>query len=228
MYGNEIYIVPVGSQIAIDNMNRTLINSIDVSVIHSMGINIAFNGNRVNLWGFTPGASNRKQWSNFTAGDYVLFIPTHGMIIVTEITEKMESDKLARYIWGTDENGNTWSLIFFVNVIAKVIKDKREFLTELGYSDKDNLLGNRRVTEKFHKIYSSVNDFIDSNSYKNGNINYKELTIAYLKFNFFEYKAGKTYKDIEKNLMAMKTLNYTNKYKISNNLILMDYNNKFY
>jgi predicted restriction endonuclease len=84
-------------------------------------------------------------------------------LIVTEILETARSKNLANTLWGSDKNGQNWELIFFVKVLGIIEKGKRSFLNELGYSEDDPLMGNRKITDRFLSKYSSVENFLSLN-----------------------------------------------------------------
>ena len=88
-------------------------------------------------------------------------------MIVTRVIYKVQNKDLAKALWGTDKKGQTWELIFFVQVLKILNKDKKSFLTELGYSEKDVLMGNRKLTKdhltKFEDLYGSINQFLERN-----------------------------------------------------------------
>jgi ribosomal protein L37AE/L43A len=164
---NQIYLIPIGSEDAVEHMYNTLLNGVEKSKIEAYGVSApesVYDDNKTSLWGLIPGTSNERQWNGFSDGDFVIFVPTNYNLIVTRITHKIKSHTLAQAIWNVDQNGQTWELIFFVKIVAILEKSKRSLLTDLGYSTKDNLMGNRRITEKFVKRYVSIDNFINTNA----------------------------------------------------------------
>lgn len=70
---------------------------------------------------------------------------------------------------GSDlQTGQTWELMFFLRVIRIVDLDKRTLLTALGYGSGDNLMGSRRITDRFSQTYTSISKFLDK--YSGGSI----------------------------------------------------------
>jgi predicted HNH restriction endonuclease len=167
MIQNQIYLMPIGSEDAVEHMYSTLLNSVEKNRIEAYGVSApesVYDNGETNLWGLTPGSGNERQWNKFAEGDFVIFVPTKYNLIVTRITYKTRSKELAKSLWGTDERGETWELIFFVKELGFLEKDKKTFLGELGFKDNDYLMGNRRVTERFQEKYNSVEDFLKLNS----------------------------------------------------------------
>ena len=163
----EIYLIPIGSEGAFVNMNNTLLNAVQQTQVTSLGVTVpdgAYSNGGANVWGLTPGRSNERQWDKFSNGDFVIFVPTNYNLIIAQITHKVRNQSLAKSLWGTDSNGQTWELIFFVKVLDILVKDKRTLLTELGYGSDDNLMGNRRVTDKFQNRYISLDNFLNIHS----------------------------------------------------------------
>ena len=162
----DIYIMPIGSEDAVNHMNNTLLNKVDKQTILANGVTInedLYEDNKINVWGLIPGQQNTRQWQRFKPHDIVIFVPSKYNLIVTEILETTKSKDLANTFWGIDKNGQTWELIFFVKVLGIIEKDKRSFLNELGYSEKDQLMGNRKITDRFIPKYQSVEDFLNLN-----------------------------------------------------------------
>lgn len=61
---------------------------------------------------------------------------------------------------GSDNaTGKTWELVFFIRILSVLDLTKRALLSQLGYSDKDNLQGHRDVTKPFIKAYGSLDEF---------------------------------------------------------------------
>lgn len=166
----DIYIISIGSEEAINNMNNTLLNKVDKQTIlaHDVGLlEDLYEDNKINVWGLVPGRGinqpNVRQWQRFKPHDIVIFVPSKYNLIVTEILATTRNKDLANTLWGADKNGQTWELIFFVRILSIIEKDKRSFLRELGYSEKDTLRGNRKITDRFFSKYPSIDAFLDIN-----------------------------------------------------------------
>lgn len=164
----EIYLMPIGSKSPVEHMNDTLINPVEASLIRSYlgepeisNFNNAVTTSEIPVWGLEPGKANKLRWDTFCMGDIVIFVPSNQDILVTRIIHKVRDEKLAKRLWGTSsKSGQTWELVFFVDILSVLHIEKRALLDELGYDIKDNLMGNRRVTDRFFKRFDSVGSFI--------------------------------------------------------------------
>lgn len=161
----RVYLIPIGATGAVKNMDKTILNEVEKQVVEKyLKINDSlYENNKISLWGVIPGKRNTKTWSNFMSNDIVIFVPSKSSLIATEILATDQSKGLARELWGTNKDGKTWELIFFVRIIGRIKKDKRPFLTELGYPETDNLEANREITSKLNDKYQSIGDFLDQN-----------------------------------------------------------------
>ncbi len=69
---------------------------------------------------------------------------------------------MPRGLWGLDDHGQTWELMFLLKDLVTVGKTKRTFFSELGYSENDKLQGNRRITDTFFSKYNSIENLLNS------------------------------------------------------------------
>jgi len=147
---DDIYIMPIGSDVAVLHMNNTLIGKVDKKTIEEHGVHLKdelYEDGKINVWGLVPGKTNKSNWSKFKPGTLVVFV-AKDKLIVTRVVDTTQNADLARFLWSVDEKGRTWELIFFVKVLKFLNKDKKSFLSELGYSENFSLRGNTRVTGK--------------------------------------------------------------------------------
>lgn len=166
--------MPVGGKQAREHLERTVLNSVPKDRIKGLleeqqwsDINRIFQEG-VTLWGLIPGKQNTKTWNRLSTDDIVIFVPSfREEILVTRVVYKLENERLAKELWGIDkEKGTlrTWSLIFFVKLEDTVNLDKRTLLDILQYDKNDVLRGNRRITNRFLKIFGSVEEFLQTYS----------------------------------------------------------------
>jgi 5-methylcytosine-specific restriction endonuclease McrA len=162
--------MPIGSEEAVLHMNNTLIGKVDKQTVEQHDVRLPeglYEDNKINVWGLVPGKRNSDTWTKLNVGTFVVFLPTRFNTVVTRVIYKVKNEDLAKALWGTDRKGQTWELIFFVQVLKILNKDKKSFLTELGYSEKDVLMGNRKLTKdhlrKFEDLYGSINQFLERN-----------------------------------------------------------------
>lgn len=160
----DVYLVPIGSKYAVNNMNTSLLRTVSRKKVveHGAALPESLDGeNQINVWGLAPGPANTRQWEKFEQHDIVIFVPTNSDLIVTEIEGKCRNKSLATDLWDMGENGEKWELIFFVKIVGTIGLSKRSFLNEFDYPEKDKLQGNRRITDRFFSRYNTVQDFLN-------------------------------------------------------------------
>jgi hypothetical protein len=84
-------------------------------------------GISVNVWGAVPGKMNSSNWEYMKEGDIVFIYKDGQFSHAGEISFKMRNRKIANYFWGTDENRNTWELIYFIKGLQKIDCPLRTF-----------------------------------------------------------------------------------------------------
>jgi hypothetical protein len=71
-------------------------------------------------WGAIPGPQNRRRWERMQDGDVALCVYDSRYRYAARVTRKVESEELARAVWGQDPAGRTWSLIYFLTPPEKL------------------------------------------------------------------------------------------------------------
>ncbi len=92
----------------------------------------------VYIWGLTPGAGGRgrTQWEKISPGDVALFSWDGQFRSYGRVTVKAENADLARELWGTDDDGQTWQLLYFLTEPAECAIPYEEFNEAAGYKRK--------------------------------------------------------------------------------------------
>ena len=69
------------------------------------------------IWGARPGPRNRKNFARIKDNDIVLFYRNQTYFSSYRVTTKLgrQATELAKELWGTDSDGNTWDLIYFLS-----------------------------------------------------------------------------------------------------------------
>ena len=70
-------------------------------------------GGTVAIWGVTP--SKIGQWSKMGRGDTVLFSRERQLFARAEVIYKCHNQSLAEFLWGRDEDGQTWEYLYFID-----------------------------------------------------------------------------------------------------------------
>jgi hypothetical protein len=117
---------------------------------------------RAFAWGAIPGSSNTATWEHMTTGDYVLTVVEGRYLRVSSVVGKIRQPELARAIWGSDQSGNTWELIYFLTEPKAVDVPVRQLGSLLrtqyfGFTR----IGDDRIAEIGTK-YGSVDAFIQA------------------------------------------------------------------
>jgi MoxR-like ATPase len=71
-------------------------------------------------WGAIPGPQNRPRWAAMREGDIALCVYESRYRYIARVLKKVESEELARAVWGQDPQGRTWSLIYFLSEPQKL------------------------------------------------------------------------------------------------------------
>src|SRR5207247_1059193 len=85
--------------------------------------------------GLTAGEDdrNKKKWLRMTRGNLVLFYGGNRVFASGLVRHKLHSPRLARQLWGVDENGLTWEYTYFVDSWRSRNIPYSELNDELGY-----------------------------------------------------------------------------------------------
>lgn len=85
------------------------------------------------VWGVVAGI-NRTKWMRIEPGDIVLFTGQKRIYSKGNITYRLHSPKLARHLWGQDQDGKTWEYIYFLKEISSADIPYEKLNQHAGYS----------------------------------------------------------------------------------------------
>lgn len=76
----------------------------------------------VAVWGVTTGGNgtNAAKWQKIQEGDIALFLQKGRAVAKGTVAFKVRSAKLAKSLWGVDDNGDTWEWIYFLDPVQQV------------------------------------------------------------------------------------------------------------
>src|SRR3989304_9866351 len=77
-------------------------------------INRLYHGNNFAVWGAIPGPGNTNTWMKMEEGDYVVFYQQGKFTLIGEVGYKLRSERMAKYLWGTNSKGETWENIYLI------------------------------------------------------------------------------------------------------------------
>lgn len=90
---------------------------------------------QVPTWGITPGKGdvNVSTWEQIEPGDVALFVGGGQVFASGLITFKTTNVELAAALWDTDEEGQTWQYLYFLDRIQRHAMPYAEFNQAAGY-----------------------------------------------------------------------------------------------
>ncbi|SMC23755.1 AAA domain (dynein-related subfamily) [Desulfacinum hydrothermale DSM 13146] len=71
-------------------------------------------------WGAVPGPNNERLWGEIKPEDYMLCVYNKTYQYVAEVLKKTRNEKCARELWGSDADGKTWELMYFLSKPRKI------------------------------------------------------------------------------------------------------------
>ena len=120
----------------------TVLNSVDTSMLmdgfggRDVDAVVSLSGDGgVRLWGVVPGPRNGAQFRNVANGDLGLFTGdkmVHGSFRVLHKFQR-PNEALARHLWGSQDDGKTWSLMYAISDLAPTAITAARVREALGY-----------------------------------------------------------------------------------------------
>lgn len=100
---------------------------------------------KVAMWGVTPGknGANLSKFKKIEVGDYVFFTRDNKVYSTGEISHIFNNPKLAREIWGTDANGQTWENMYTLKNVEEQNIPYPILRNAIGSDSGDNFMGFR-------------------------------------------------------------------------------------
>ncbi len=122
------------------HFEATVLSPVSVSTIMEhdprVGIELMKSGWReVKIWGLKPNKVFRRYWDLMLPGDYILFFQRYKYVYLGQLIDppKVESQALASALWSEAGIPSPWSLIIFLQGIAKLDIHFRKFNAFMGY-----------------------------------------------------------------------------------------------
>lgn len=117
------------------------------------------------LWGAVPGRNNENYWGRMSPGDIAIFyVKGKKFGYWTRIRYKLRDKKLAEFLWGKDDYGQTWELIYFLETPREINLPLRDFNLEHCYSLKFKPQGLAPIKEdaiqRIEMKYGSYENFL--------------------------------------------------------------------
>jgi hypothetical protein len=148
---DRVILQPAGSAAAQKNFTNTVEAPVPLSIIKPhvspvefKDLSALYPSGKVPTWGITPGTgeANRGKWERVEIGSIVLFSGTElgerlgraDVFASGVVAYKLRSKSLATHLWGTDQNGQTWEYIYFLDEIKALSIPYRAFNKTADYA----------------------------------------------------------------------------------------------
>ena len=111
-------------------------------------------------WGAVPGQRNGPTWESMQADDWVLCVFDSRYRYVAQVAAKFDNEQLARQLWGSDESGTTWQLMYCLTKPQAVdvpLDDVADYLNRryMGFTR----ISDDRV-QQIAQAFGSVQEFV--------------------------------------------------------------------
>ncbi len=145
---SKLFLVSTSNQLAFDHLKDTLdgghnredivpfLNDADESLLEKKT-------EPIRIWGTKRGEKdvNLSAWEKMEQGDWCLFYRQKQYIRVGRVYHKVTDENLAEQLWGRDEDGEVWELIYFIDNWQKIDVPKDIVHDYLGYKENFTLQG---------------------------------------------------------------------------------------
>jgi len=74
----------------------------------------------IRAWGATPGTGNIRTWTKMQVGDPILIYRKGNLEYYGFVTFKLHNRELAKSLWGTNAEGETWEHAYFLDQITDI------------------------------------------------------------------------------------------------------------
>lgn len=114
-------------------------------------------------WGAVPGERNIPMWNAMHDGDVVLTVFDNHYRYISTVISKIQAPELAKEIWGTDPDGNTWEYMYFLTK-PKPIEVPISQAPAIDYLN-NGYRGFTKISEEktsnIHKRWGSLKNFVE-------------------------------------------------------------------
>ena len=119
----NLILQPSGSKAAMEHFDKTIKKGLKLEEIKGclnesdiLNLSNIFGNNKLEIWGVTPGQKdiNVNKWQRTRVGDLVLFSGDNKIFYVAQLAYTLHNKELAEFLWGYDNNGNTWEYLYFL------------------------------------------------------------------------------------------------------------------
>ncbi len=119
----------------------------------------------IRAWGSTPGQGNIRTWEKMENGDPILIYRKGYFEYYAFVTFKLHYPDLAKHLWGTNLEGETWEYVYFLDKLQDISVPVKIYNELLGYEDNFNPYGFtatdagklKTLTEQFGSVEGFLN-----------------------------------------------------------------------
>lgn len=135
----KVLVQPAGGQAARRHFADTIERPVPVSRLRRYLSGDEVGGlavrRQIATWGITPGKNdvNVSTWQQIEAGDVAVFVGGGQVFASGLIAAKTVNVELAEDLWGTDDAGQTWQYLYFLDRVKQHAVPYAEFNQAAGY-----------------------------------------------------------------------------------------------
>ena len=144
----NIVLQPSGNKAAQRHYLDTIKNGIDIDSIsiflsseQKQSLMEIYPSGKCLIWGATSAGANLNKWTRIKRGDIALFSKKGKIYSSAVVTYKMQNSDLALSLWGKDDGGKNWSLIYFLDELLDQNIPYLDFNKSAGYADNNIIQG---------------------------------------------------------------------------------------
>ena len=134
-----------------------------------------FSDGKTRFWGVVPKKGKTTTFRKMKEGDVVLFTRKKRVISHAIVAYIFDNEELARQLWGTDKDGNTWTHMFAVDYPVELDITYEQLNEAIGDKPNNNHQGFRVLNEQ--KSVSFIEEFIDNRGTIGENISREEFVL---------------------------------------------------
>ena len=165
--GPQIFIFTAGNAAARSHLDNSILNSIAPDLIYDNfpendreALGTIEQEHGFFAWGAVPGPQNSNRWRRLEKGDWVLCVYDSRYQFAARVLAKFDNANCARAVWGTDPNGETWQLMYFLTEPEKTDVSLSAVVDYLG----ERYMGFTRISDtklsEIRNAFGSVDDFV--------------------------------------------------------------------
>jgi ribosomal protein S27AE len=111
--------------------------------------------NRVPMWGIVPSKTNNSKYEKLSVGDRVVFSRNKKIFCTGKVSYKFENHGLSKHLWGLDDNGAAWSLMYTLTDIEETDITYSEFNATVGYAKNAIIQGFNVLSDEKSKAFET-------------------------------------------------------------------------